>query len=134
MKLIVSLEEAVGETEEVIVTGVFDQRSRMTSSVAISTINSKLIGQLAPTSAADLLRNVPGVYVNNARGEIANTVYSRGISANSIDNASGYYYVSMQEDGLPVSNVAWQRPFHQGRYYHGPARGCAWRNGVDIWR
>ena len=49
---------------------------------------------------------MPGVYVNNARGEIANTVYSRGISANSIDNASGYYYVSMQEDGLPVSNVS----------------------------
>jgi iron complex outermembrane recepter protein len=101
----VSMKESEKQEEEVIVTGVFDKRSRMSSSVAISTLNAKQISQLAPTSAADLLRNLPGVYVNNARGEIANTVYSRGISANSIDNASGYYYVSMQEDGLPVMNV-----------------------------
>ncbi|WP_375447594.1 TonB-dependent receptor [uncultured Fibrella sp.] len=91
--------------DEVIVTGVFDKRTKMESSVAISTLNARQLAQLAPTSAADLLRNVPGVYVNNARGEIANTVYSRGISANSIDNSSGYYYVSMQEDGLPLMNV-----------------------------
>lgn len=97
------LSESIGD--DIIVTGVFDKRTKMESSVAISTVNAKQIAQLAPTSAADLLRNVPGVYVNNGRGEIANTVYSRGISANSIDNASGYYYVSMQEDGLPVMNV-----------------------------
>ncbi len=102
----VSMKESEKQEDEVIVTGVFDKRSRMSSSVAISTLNAKQISQLAPTSAADLLRNVPGVYVNNARGEIANTVYSRGISANSIDNASGYYYVSLQEDGLPVSNAS----------------------------
>lgn len=101
----VSLAETNQSLDEVIVTGVFDKRTKMESSVAISTMNARQISQLAPTSAADLLRNIPGVYVNNARGEIANTVYSRGISANSIDNASGYYYVSMQEDGLPVMNV-----------------------------
>jgi outer membrane receptor protein involved in Fe transport len=91
--------------EEVIVTGVFDKRTKMESSVAISTLNAKQMSSLAATSSADLLRNVPGVYVNNARGEIANTVYSRGISAGSVDNSAGYYYVSMQEDGLPVMNV-----------------------------
>ncbi|HRI19416.1 MAG TPA: TonB-dependent receptor [Panacibacter sp.] len=101
----IALEEKIAEADEVIVTGVFDKRTKMESSVAISTLNAKQITQLAPTSAADLLRNIPGVYVNNGRGEIANTVYSRGISANSIDNASGYYYVSMQEDGLPLMNV-----------------------------
>ncbi|MEZ0538114.1 TonB-dependent receptor [Fibrella arboris] len=101
----VTLTENNQSLDEVIVTGVFDKRTKMESSVAISTLNTRQITQLAPTSAADLLRNIPGVYVNNARGEIANTVYSRGISANSIDNASGYYYVSMQEDGLPLMNV-----------------------------
>ena len=103
--LSVTLSDDDTSLEEVIVTGVFDKRTKMESSVAISTLNAKQMSALAPTSAADLLRNVPGVYVNNARGEIANTVYSRGISANSIDNASGYYYVSMQEDGLPLMNV-----------------------------
>jgi outer membrane receptor protein involved in Fe transport len=101
----VALEETTAEADEVVVTGVFDKRKKLESSVAISTLSSKQMSQLAPTSAADLLKNLPGIYVNNARGEIANTVYSRGISANSIDNASGYYYVSMQEDGLPVTNV-----------------------------
>lgn len=103
--LSIILEEESANLDEVIVTGVFDKRTKMESSVAISTLNAKQMSALAPTSAADLLRNVPGVYVNNARGEIANTVYSRGISAGSIDNASGYYYVSMQEDGLPLMNV-----------------------------
>ncbi len=103
--LMISLEDDANGLDEVIVTGVFDKRTKMESSVAISTLNAKQMSLLAPTSAADLLRNIPGVYVNNARGEIANTVYSRGISANSIDNASGYYYVSMQEDGLPLMNV-----------------------------
>jgi outer membrane receptor protein involved in Fe transport len=103
--LTISLEEDINGLDEVIVTGVFDKRTKMESSVAISTLNARQMSILAPTSAADLLRNVPGVYVNNARGEIANTVYSRGISAGSVDNAAGYYYVSMQEDGLPLMNV-----------------------------
>ncbi|WP_460915807.1 TonB-dependent receptor [Spirosoma areae] len=101
----VSLVDDNQSLDEVVVTGLFDQRSRMEASVAISTLNTKQIERVAATSAADLLKNIPGVYVNQARGEIWNTVYSRGISAGSIDNASGYYYVSMQEDGLPVTNL-----------------------------
>ena len=101
----VSLAEDAAALDEVVVTGVFDQRTRMEASVAISTINAKQMERMAPTSAADMLKNIPGVYVNQARGEIWNTVYSRGISAGSIDNVNGYYYVSMQEDGLPVTNI-----------------------------
>lgn len=104
-KLSISLKEDQAALDEVVVTGVFDKRTRMQSSVAISTMSAKQIERTAATSAGDLLKNVPGVYVNQARGEIQNTVYSRGISAGSIDNANGYYYVSMQEDGLPVTNL-----------------------------
>ncbi|MEY2867983.1 MAG: hypothetical protein RIR01_383 [Bacteroidota bacterium] len=91
--------------DEVVVTGVFDKRTRLQSSVAISSISAKQMERTAATSAGDLLKNIPGVYVNQARGEVQNTVYSRGISAGSIDYANGYYYVSMQEDGLPVTNL-----------------------------
>ncbi|MEN9610242.1 MAG: hypothetical protein RLZZ628_1056 [Bacteroidota bacterium] len=98
------LEES-SSLEEVVVTGVFDKRTRMQSSVAISTLNSKQIEQIAIGSAADLLKNIPGVFVNSSLGEIRNTVYSRGVSVGSNDGASGYYYVSMQEDGLPVTNA-----------------------------
>ncbi|AEV33005.1 outer membrane receptor protein [Owenweeksia hongkongensis DSM 17368] len=101
------LEESSEVMDEVIVTGVFDERTKLQSSVAISTLNSKEIARLSPTSAADVLKDVPGVFVNSSLGEIRNVVYSRGVSANSTDGDRGYYYVSMQEDGLPVTNVTY---------------------------
>ena len=55
---------ATAEADEVVITGVFDKR-KLESSVAISTVNSKQMSQLAPASAAYLLKNVPGVYVND---------------------------------------------------------------------
>lgn len=103
----VALAEETFGVDEVMVTGVFDKRTKMESSIAISAINTKQIQRLAVTSSADLLKSVPGVYVNSSLGEIRNTVYSRGVSVGSNDGASGYYYVSMQEDGLPVTNATY---------------------------
>lgn len=103
----ITLSEVSAVGDEVVVTGVFDKRKKMEASVAISTISSKDIAKITPVSAADLLKNVPGVYVNSSLGEIRNTVYSRGVSVGSNDGASGYYYVSMQEDGLPVTNATY---------------------------
>lgn len=105
--LVIALSEQTADVDEIVVTGVFDKRKKMEASVAITTINDKLIDKLVPASAADLLKNVPGVYVNSSLGEIRNTVYSRGVSVGSNDGASGYYYVSMQEDGLPVTNATY---------------------------
>jgi iron complex outermembrane recepter protein len=90
--------------EEIIVTGVLTG-AQVAPSIAVSVINSEQLRLQAPVSTADILRNVPGVFVNSALGEVRNIVYSRGISANSAEAASGYYYVSLQEDGLPVTNV-----------------------------
>ena len=53
-ELSVALEESSKDEEEVVVTGVFDKRKKLESSVAISTLNAKQISQLSPTSAADL--------------------------------------------------------------------------------
>ena len=103
----VKLEPDIKNLDEVVVTGVFDKRNKMEASVAITTMSPKLLDKLVPNSAADLLKNVPGVYVNSSLGEIRNTVYSRGVSVGSNDGASGYFYVSMQEDGLPVTNATY---------------------------
>jgi outer membrane receptor protein involved in Fe transport len=103
----ITLNEKATAADEVVVTGVFDKRKKMEASVAISTVSSKEIAKIAPVSAADLLKNVPGVYVNSSLGEIRNTVYSRGVSVGSNSGANGYYYVSMQEDGLPVANATY---------------------------
>jgi outer membrane receptor protein involved in Fe transport len=99
----VTLKEDVATLDEVIVTGVFDKRTRMESSVAISVLNSKQLELQSPTSAADILKNIPGVFVNSASGEIKNAISSRGF----YDAINGYYYVSMQEDGLPVTGASY---------------------------
>ncbi|RMB12435.1 TonB-dependent receptor [Eilatimonas milleporae] len=91
--------------EEIIITGVFRDSSLSTAPVAVTAIEDEVIQQSGVISAADLLKNVPGVFVNSSLGEIRNTVYSRGVAAGSNEAASGYFYVSMQEDGLPVTNV-----------------------------
>lgn len=93
--------------EEVIVTGVFDKRTAMKSSVAISVLDAKGISKIAANSAADLLSYTPGVYVNSSVGEVNNTVYSRGVNASQfgVAGGNGFYYVGLFEDGLPVINL-----------------------------
>jgi iron complex outermembrane recepter protein len=87
---------------EIIVTGVFSAKTIEDAPIAITAVTAEEIAQQVPVSAADLLKNVPGVFVNSSLGEIRNVVFSRGVSANSLDGAGGYFYVSLQEDGLPV--------------------------------
>ncbi len=105
----VVLSESTAALEEVIVTGVFDERKRIDASVAISTISESQIRMQAPASAADLLKNIPGVYVNSSVGEVGNQVTVRGTPTTNVSitnsNANGYLYVTMQEDGLPVTNI-----------------------------
>ena len=92
-----AMDARLAEGDEVVVTGVFDRRKKMESSVAISTLSSEQINRIVPSSSIDLLRNVPGVYVNASRGEVNSSVYTRGLSYNG-----GFFYVSLQEDGLPI--------------------------------
>lgn len=87
--------------DEVVVTGVFDTRTRMQASVAISTLNSVQLERIVSNSSVDLLKNMPGVYVNSAKGEVGNSIYTRGLNYNG-----GFFYVSMQEDGLPVMGIS----------------------------
>ncbi len=101
------LNESTESLEEVVVTGLFDERKKLEASVSISTLNIKQIERLAPNSGADLLRNVPGIFVNSSAGEVRSNVYTRGLANRPSynDDVSGLYYVSMQEDGLPISNI-----------------------------
>lgn len=93
------------EIREIVVTGVFGARSIESAPISVNVVSAEQLTQHAAVSAADLLKNVPGVFVNSSLGEIRNVVFSRGISANSLDGAGGYYYVSLQEDGLPVELI-----------------------------
>jgi iron complex outermembrane recepter protein len=97
--------EAEATDDTIIVTGVFNAKRIEDAPIAITAVTAEEIAQQIPVSAADLLKNVPGVFVNSSLGEIRNVVFSRGVSANSLDGDGGYFYVSLQEDGLPVETI-----------------------------
>lgn len=99
----VSLKEDASSLEEVVVTGVFDARTRLEASSSISILKTKDIERMAATSGADMLKNIPGIFVDASAGETRNTVTTRGLTL--FPAANGYNFVSMQEDGLPISNM-----------------------------
>ena len=91
------------ELSEVIVTGTFQATSKFASSIASSTLSQKQIQQQSARGTADLLNAVPGIFVDASAGEIFTKAYSRGIAASAEDDI-GWYYLSLQEEGLPITN------------------------------
>lgn len=91
------------ELDGIVVTGTFKEGTKLKSSNAITTLSEKDIQKRAARGTADLLQAIPGTFVDASAGEIFTRVYSRGISALAEDDI-GWYYVSLQEDGLPITN------------------------------
>lgn len=91
------LEEDVMNFSEVVVTGTNNPKSKIESSVAITTLSSQQINQAPPQSSADILKSVPGFYVESSGGEGGNNLFARGIPADG-----SFRYVTVQENGLPV--------------------------------
>lgn len=84
--------------DAVVVTGASTAKSKMRSSVAISTIESESVGAVTAASSTDLLRGVPGIRAEASGGESNANVAVRGIPV----SAGGARYIQFQEDGLPV--------------------------------
>jgi outer membrane receptor protein involved in Fe transport len=84
--------------ERIVVTGTPTGSSKMKSSVSVSTLEADAIQNLAPTSAAELLRAIPGVRSESSGGEGNANITVRGVPI----SAGGARYVQIQEDGLPV--------------------------------
>ena len=92
-----SLEEDILDLNKVVVTGVQNPKTKLQSSVAITTIEARGIEERAPLSTADLIKAIPGFYVESSGGDVGNNVFPRGIPSEG-----SYQYVQLQEDGLPV--------------------------------
>jgi outer membrane receptor protein involved in Fe transport len=84
--------------ERVVVTGTASRSSKMRSSVSVSTMDAENIALAAPTSAAEVLRSIPGLRSESSGGEGNANITVRGVPI----SAGGSRYVQMQEDGLPV--------------------------------
>ncbi len=82
---------------EVVVTGAANPKTKLESSIAVTTMGAKEIEAQAPNSTADLLQAIPGFMVETSGGEVGNNLFARGIPS-----AGAYEYVQIQEDGLPV--------------------------------
>jgi|GEM_PF-252687 len=113
--LTVILEDDALDMNEVVVTGSFDPRTKLESSVAITTLNARNIDLRAPRGTGDLLQSVPGMFVDNSAGEVGNRVIARGLSPVGNDQI-GFTYVSLQEEGLPIMGA--QMGFSVVDMYH----------------
>jgi outer membrane receptor protein involved in Fe transport len=92
-----TLEDDILNLSEVVVTGTQNPKTKLESSIAITTLDAKGIEEKAPRNTADLLKAIPGFYVESSGGEGGNNLFARGIPADG-----SFRYVSMQEDGMPI--------------------------------
>ncbi|MET1753995.1 TonB-dependent receptor [Novosphingobium sp. RD2P27] len=79
-------------------TGVAKARDPLDSATSTSVLRDNMVVKLAPTSLADLFRNIPGIRVEGGAGEGLNSYTVRGLPLVN----GGAKYVQIQEDGLPV--------------------------------
>ena len=86
------------QLDRIVITGTSSGRSKMRSSVAISTIEGDSVVTATAASAAEVLRSVPGIRSESSGGESNANVGVRGIPI----SAGGARYIQFQEDGLPI--------------------------------
>lgn len=84
--------------DRIVVTGTASAGSKLRQSVSISTLEADDIAKQAPTSAAEILRSIPGVRSESSGGEGNANITVRGVPI----SAGGARYVQFQEDGLPI--------------------------------
>lgn len=94
----VIMNEDAESLDQVIVTGVTNPKSRIESSVSITTMRPKVIEQSAPRTTAEIFRTIPGIRSESSGGEGNSNIAVRGVPVSS----GGSKYVQIQEDGLPV--------------------------------
>ncbi len=94
----VKLQDDASNLEEVVVTGVVNPKTKLQSSVSITTLDVKQIEQSAPRSTAEIFRTIPGIRSESSGGEGNSNIAVRGVPISS----GGSKYLQIQEDGLPV--------------------------------
>ena len=92
-----TLEPDLLYSDSVTVTGTRNPLTKRESSVAITTLTEDQIDARAPRSTADLLKVIPGFYVESSGGEVGGNLFARGMPADG-----SYRYVALMEDGMPV--------------------------------
>jgi len=84
--------------EEIVVTAVARGQNRLDTTVSVSSLEGDQLNNLAPLSAAELFRNIPGIRSESSGGEGNANIAVRGLPVAS----GGAKFLQLQEDGLPV--------------------------------
>lgn len=84
--------------DEVVVTGVVNPRSLLESSVAITSIKPKTLGQLGAVTTAEVFKSIPGIHSESTGGEGNANISVRGVPIST----GGSKFLQLHEDGLPV--------------------------------
>lgn len=92
-----ALEPDLLYSDSLVVTGTRSAVAKRESSVSITTLDDSQIAEREPRSTADLLRVIPGFYVESSGGEVGGNLWARGLPADG-----SYRYVALMEDGMPV--------------------------------
>lgn len=90
--------EDLESLDQIIITGVTNPKSKIESSVSITTLRPNKIAQSAPRTTAEIFRTIPGIRSESSGGEGNSNIAVRGVPVSS----GGSKYVQLQEDGLPV--------------------------------
>src|SRR5690242_16163783 len=91
---------AAAAVDELVVTGRAgaQAQSRVEASYAITSISEEKLRLQSPPSVAEVLKNVPGYWVEASGGVGGANIRARGIPI------EGYAAVGLQEDGLPIQH------------------------------
>ena len=91
--------------EEVVISD-FTTDKKLNASISLASIGSPADAQLQGVAAT--LQRIPGIFADASTGEVFSRVFARGISLSAEDDI-GWYYLSLQEDGLPISAVQYNQ-------------------------
>ncbi len=94
-----STTDAADSLGEIVVTASGGDRTKLKSSISVTSISQETIQNFTPHSEAEVLRLIPGIQTNGTAGPGGNAnIGVRGIPVST----GGSEYVQLQEDGLPT--------------------------------
>ncbi len=113
--VLLSMHEAIGQRDtakfdplllkEVVISD-YTADIKLKVPMSLSSIDRPADLQLQGVASA--LAQIPGVFSDASTGEVFTRVYARGISLSAEDDI-GWYYMSLQEDGMPITAVQYNQ-------------------------
>jgi iron complex outermembrane recepter protein len=90
-------DDAIVKLSSFVVVGSVIDKTELETANSVATVDRTQMDRLSPRSTADLLTQIPGIYVEPTAGQISNNYYIRGLPS-----GGGTKFLGLVEDGLPI--------------------------------